>query len=146
MIELHPLTRERPLDIIQTIEEQTTMPSPIRITDIGAMKLANNEERWAGLVDSGRATLLGFEPQTEECARCNQAAGPGHQYLPKAIADGEVWPFYQCEFGATSSIFEPNHEFTSQFQGLSELLQVIDTSDMQTHRLDDIEEARETDF
>lgn len=134
------------MDIIGIIEEQAAMPDPIRITDIGAMKLANNEERWAGLVNSSKATLLGFEPQAEECARCNEEAGPGHKYLPKAIADGEVWPFYQCKFGATSSIFEPNHDLTSQFQGLSELLQVIETSNIQTHRLDDIEEARETDF
>ncbi len=133
------------MDIFAAIEEQTAVPGPLRLTDIGAMKLAG-QERWSGLIDSGRATLLGFEPQEEECARCNEGAGPGQSFLPWAIGDGEVWPFHHCKFSATSSIFEPNHAFIAQFQGLAELLQVERKSEIQTRRLDDIEEARETDF
>lgn len=133
------------MDIFAIIEEQTAMPDPIQITDIGAMRVGESE-RWSGLIDSGRATLLGFEPQAEECAHCNKETGPGQKFLPEAIGDGAVWPFHRCHFGATSSIFEPNHELASQFQGLSELLQVVEKSDIQTKRLDDIEEARQTDF
>ena len=132
-------------DIIDLIENQTRMPKPIRITDIGAMNIGASE-RWQGLIDRGYATLVGFEPQAEECARCNDEAGPGSLYIPAALGDGARWPFHQCRYGATSSIYEPNIDFVSQFFGLAELMEVIETSEIKTRRLDDIEETRETDF
>lgn len=132
-------------DIIDIIKEQTTLPEPLRITDVGAMKIGVSDS-WHGLVDRGFATVLGFEPQAEECARCNAESGQGHHYLPEALGDGNIWPFYQCKFGATSSFYEPNHDFIRQFHGLSDLMEVVEKSEMQTRRIDDVDEARKTDF
>lgn len=132
-------------DIVDTLADCGVTPEPILITDIGAMSLGQAES-WQSLVDRGLATLLGFEPQAEECARCNAESGSGYRYLPEAIGDGNSWPFHQCRFAATSSIFEPNTDFVCQFHGLSELMEVVETSTMPTRRLDDIEEARATDF
>ncbi|MGI9489572.1 MAG: FkbM family methyltransferase [Geminicoccaceae bacterium] len=132
-------------DIIDLIEEQTKLPDQIRITDVGAMNVGG-EEPWQGLIDRGLATLLGFEPQADECERCNAESRPGRHFLPEALGDGEIWPFYQCKFGATSSIYEPNLELICQFNGLTDLMEVIETSKIPPPRLDDIEEARQTDF
>jgi len=132
-------------DIVDVIKGQTAIPGPIRITDVGAMKIGG-QERWQTLIDRGLATLLGFEPQADECARCNAESRQGCHFLPEALGDGAVWPFYQCKFPATSSVFEPNHDFIRQFNGLSDLMEVVEKSEMQTRRLDDIEEARDTDF
>lgn len=132
-------------DIIEIIEEQAKMPGPIRITDVGAMNVGVSEP-WQGLVDRGFATLLGFEPQAKECARCNAESGQGCHYLQEALGDGAIWPFYQCRFGATSSIYEPNIDLVSQFSGLGDLMEVVEKSEMQTRRLDNIDEARQTDF
>ncbi len=132
-------------DIITIIQEQTTLPDQIRITDVGAMMIEGREP-WQGLIDRGFATLLGFEPQQDECRRCNAQSGPRRHFLPEAIGDGGIWPFYSCKYGPTSSIYEPNHEFIRQFNGLEGLMEVVEKSEIQTRRLDDIEEARQTDF
>ncbi len=132
-------------DIIDVIKEQTELPDLIRITDVGAMMI-EGKEPWQDLIDRGFATLLGFEPQQDECRRCNAQGGPRRRFLPEAIGDGRIWPFYSCKYGPTSSIYEPNHEFIRQFNGLEGLMQVVEKSELQTRRLDDIEEARETDF
>ncbi|MGI9436260.1 MAG: FkbM family methyltransferase [Geminicoccaceae bacterium] len=132
-------------DLIDAITDCGATPEPIRITDIGAMSLGE-EECWDRLVERGMATLLGFEPQAEECKRCNAQSGEGYQYLQEAVGDGEVWPFHQCRFAATSSIFEPDLAFVSQFHGLREFMEIVETSSIQTRRLDDVEAARQTDF
>lgn len=132
-------------DIVDVIKDQVSMPGLIRIADVGAMKVGGNEA-WQGLIDRGLATLLGFEPQPEECARCNAEAGEGREFLPLALGDGGTWPFYRCKFPATSSIFEPDHDFIHQFNGLVSLMEVVERSELETRRLDDVAEARETDF
>ena len=132
-------------DIVDVIQEQTKVPAPIQITDVGAMNIGG-QERWQALLDRGLATLLGFEPQEEECRRCNAESKPGCRYLPEALGDGKTWPFYRCNFGATSSIYEPNHDFIRHFNGLSDLMQVVEKCEIQTRRLDDIPAARQTDF
>lgn len=132
-------------DIVDVIQQQARLPAPVRITDVGAMNIGRTES-WQELIDRGLATLLGFEPQAKEGARCNAESGEGCRYLPEALGDGEIWPFYQCKFGPSSSIYEPNHDFVRQFTGLSDLMEVVQKSEVQTRRLDDIDEARHTDL
>ena len=132
-------------DILDMLTKHNALPEQIRVTDIGAMSLGR-KERWQRLVDQGVATVLGFEPQAEEWARCHAEKSPGCHYLQEAIGDGRKWPFHQCNFAPTSSMLEPNIDFVSQFYGLADLMQVVATSEVQTRSLDDIEEARQTDF
>ena len=132
-------------DIIDTLIDCHAAPETIRIIDVGAMSLGSDES-WQGLVDRGAATLLGFEPQVEECARRNAENQRGCRFLPEAVGDGNEWTFHHCRSPATSSIFEPDIDFVSQFHGLSDLMEVVQTTVMPTRRLDDIEEARHADF
>jgi FkbM family methyltransferase len=131
-------------DILDVLAANAITPPTLRLIDVGAMICG--DVPWESLVDRGVATLIGFEPQEEECARCNAAAGPGRTFLPEALGDGTARPFYRCQFAPTSSLYKPNFTFVDQFNGLGELMKVTGTSTVQTKRLDDIEEARGTDF
>lgn len=132
-------------DIINTLGQCGVVPDIIRITDIGALATGTSEQ-WKRLVDRGRARLLGFEPQPEECDRCNAMTGEGHHYLPFALGDGTTRSFHLCRFPQTSSFYKPNIDVIARFDCLADLMEVVGTEPIETKRLDDIEEARQTDF
>lgn len=132
-------------DILMLFESINIAPPTINMIDVGAMALSN-PPRWHRLVDQGAATLLGFEPQAEECAKCNAQTGTGYHFLPEALGDGTVRSFYRCNYAPTSSLYKPNRAVIDQYNCLGELMQVVETMEMPTRRLDDIEEARGTDF
>lgn len=118
----------------------------ITVVDVGAMSLGEGSDPYQPLIDAGIADIIGFEPVEEELAKLQAMAKPGRKYLPYAIGDGTVQPFHINNFPMTSSLLRPNHALTDHFSGLSELMQVVKTVQMKTHRLDDIAEVRKTDF
>ncbi|MGI9419363.1 MAG: FkbM family methyltransferase, partial [Geminicoccaceae bacterium] len=132
-------------DIVDVLGEAGVTPDIIRLVDIGAMS-CGAADPWGRLVDRGQAHLLGFEPQKDECARCNAMTGPGYRYLPEALGDGTTRPFHRCRSAPNSSFYTPNVEVLGRFEGLLELMEIVDTTSIATRRLDDIEEARSTDF
>lgn len=118
----------------------------ITVVDVGAMSLGEGTDPYQPLIDAGIANIIGFEPVEAEHAKLQAMAKPGRTYLPYAIGNGSIQPFHICNFPMTSSLLRPNHELTDHFSNLSELMQVVKTVEMQTHRLDDIPEVRKTDF
>lgn len=116
----------------------------IKIVDIGAMSLGEGKEPYAGLVSSGRAEVVGFEPNPTECEKLNRVAKEfgQAQYLPVAVGDGNTKNFYITNTGMTSSIFEPKMDLLSAFQNLAELVQVERIEQINTARLDDLPELR----
>ncbi len=132
-------------DIFDTLNSCGIVPDTIQITDVGAMD-AGGPEQWSRLVDQGRANLLGFEPQEEECDRCNAKAGAGRRFLPVALGDGANRLFHQCRYPPTSSFYKPNLDVITRFDGLAAQMEVVDTRPIPTKRLDDIDEARQSDF
>lgn len=132
-------------DIIEALDDWgITIPS-IRITDVGAMDIGIGSP-WDRLVERGIATLLGFEPQQDESERCNEMNGAGYLCLPVALGDGESRTFHQCRFGPTSSFYKPNYKVIEQYNGLCDLMEVVESYPIETKRLDDIQEARTSDF
>ncbi len=115
----------------------------LSILDVGAMNLG--EEIYAPLLELKRGAVLGFEPVPEECEKLN-AAGTSHRYLPYAVGDGRRRRFHICNYPMTSSLFPPNTELLDLYQNLGELVRVVREVEVKTVRLDDIPEARETDF
>ena len=116
----------------------------IHVVDVGAMNLG--DEIYAPLERAGRATVLGFEPVAEECAKLNQGGIAGHRYLPFAVGDGRRRTLQVCNFSMTSSLYEPNSSLLNLYQALGELVEVVRREDLRTVRLDDIPEAREADY
>jgi FkbM family methyltransferase len=97
----------------------------------------------------GCAEVLGFEPLKEQCATLNQRAqrnGIAMKYLPWALGDGNEHTLHITNAPMTSSLLPPDRSTVDLFSGLGDMMQVVDSERLQTHRLDDIHEARYTDF
>jgi FkbM family methyltransferase len=107
------------------------------------MELAGREDRFVRLSKRGIATIIGFEPLPEECAKLNEKSDSSRRYLPYAIADGSKRTLYVTNTGMTSSLLPPNQDVTALFMNLSELMQVVRTEEIATRRLDDIPEIVE---
>jgi FkbM family methyltransferase len=116
--------------------------SPLRasIVDIGAMDLGGEEDPFVRLSRRGLASIIGFEPLPEECAKLNAKADATRRYLPYAIADGSRRTLHVTNTGMTSSLLPPNGPLISLFMNLAELMQVVRTEQIDTRRLDDIPE------
>ena len=126
----------------------SVLPNPprIKIVDVGAMSLGEDKDPYARLVKAVPCEVIGFEPVAAECEILNRKARPGCVYLPHAVGDGTEQVFHQCNFPMTSSLLEPNDELLGMFHELLEVTQVVETRRVRTVRLDDIAEAKGTDY
>jgi FkbM family methyltransferase len=112
----------------------------IEIVDVGAMMVGQQEPPYAPLLRNGLGRVVGFEPVAAECERLNAQAKPGERFLPYFIGDGSERTFYLTNYSMTSSLYEPNTALLKRFQNLENLTQVVETSNVQTRRLDDLTE------
>lgn len=118
----------------------------IKIVDVGAMSLGEGTEPYAALMASVPCDLYGFEPVEAELKKLQANARPGHHFLPHFIGDGSRRTFHECNFPMTSSLFEPNTALLAQFNNLEELVRVRKSYPVETKRLDDIPEVKDTDL
>jgi FkbM family methyltransferase len=119
---------------------------PIKVVDVGAMSLGDENDVYANLAKSAPVEIVGFEPVEAEIEKLKSLYPTGRTYLPYAIGDGARHTFHQCNVPMTSSLLEPNLELVGKFQALAELMQVVSRTEMDTKRLDDIPEVVGTDF
>lgn len=112
----------------------------IRILDIGAMAINDDNVAYQKLLAHPGTQLIGFEPDPEQCAILNSQAGGRQKYYPYFIGDGSRRKFYTTNTRMTSSLYEPNTELLSKFTHLANLVQVVATEEIQTTRLDDLRE------
>jgi len=131
----------------------------VRVTDVGAMFLNEAEEVWRPLQRRGHCeSVVGFEPCSEECDRLNalihsmegiEAPDPSagstgsssacaFRFLPWALGDGSRGQFRRCSAAMTSSMLEPNIPLLRRFVQLEEVTTVVERSEMETKRLDDL--------
>jgi FkbM family methyltransferase len=128
------------------IFELIPRPSPpIKLVDVGAMSMGD-QELFRPLVDRAGAQIIGFEPIEPECAKLNAKHGPPHNFLPCAIGDGSIRTFHVCNMPWTSSLYPPNTPLLALFQNLENLTRVVRTQQVQTVRLDDVEQAEGADY
>ena len=126
-----------------TIEHESEL---IKIVDVGAMKLGNEPADYRALLRPNVSKLIGFEPNKEECEKLNQLNSGDCLFLPYFIGDGSERNFNVCKYNMTSSLYEPNMSLLDNFQNMSELHQVVESTTVSTQRLDDIEEVRGADY
>jgi FkbM family methyltransferase len=125
------------------------LDQPIRCIDVGAMGLQDEVEPWVRWANEGCAEVLGFEPLPDECEKLNQQAQANDtaiRYLPWALGDGLEHTLHISNAPMTSSLFPPARSTVDMFPALGEFMQVDKEVRLQTHRLDDIQEAVATDF
>lgn len=116
----------------------------IRILDIGAA--LSERPPYQSLVDAGRATIYGFEPNVQECEKLNREYGNPHRFFPHFVGDGLDATFHETNWNLTGSLYEPHSRLLEKFQNLAELVTPIAKHSVKTTRLDDVSEIVDIDF
>ena len=83
----------------------------IKIVDVGANPLYGNPP-YQYLLDTGRATVIGFEPEKEAYEALLSRNNSCEKYLPYVIGDGNATSFYSCPHPGMSSIYQPDMDQT----------------------------------
>ena len=117
----------------------------LNILDVGAMSLGG-ASAYQKLVDHKKARVIGFEPGLEECRKLNERMGPPHIFYPFFIGDGAPATYYETNHVMTGSLYRPNTGLLEMFQNLAELTAMVQTHEVETRRLDDIEGIGCVDF
>jgi protein O-GlcNAc transferase len=134
------------MGVFSIYDLEPELPS-LNILDVGA---AFDDPRfpppYATLVAAKRARVTGFEPSPLSCARLTQTFGPPHQFLPMFLGTGGPAKFHLTQQTDCSSLLRPNIPVLELFNHLAEALTVVDVTDVETVRLDDIPEIGDIDY
>lgn len=97
--------------------------APLRIVDVGAQILADEQHVYAPLAAHGLAChVVGFEPLEDKLVERQQQDGAGGvQMYPHFIGDGQRHTFHINQPDATSSLLPFNRALTAQLVDLSHL-------------------------
>jgi FkbM family methyltransferase len=117
----------------------------VKIVDIGANPLTDGAAPYERLLRAGDADVIGFEPNPDALAKLDQIKGPTETYLPYAIADGQRRTL-NCQAPGMTSLLTPNRQVLELFHGFPEWGTVIGTEEVDTKRLDDIDETAGIDM
>ena len=117
----------------------------IDIVDVGAMAIESQPD-YAPILSIAPCSVVGFEPVQAECDKLNAMKLKGHSYLPYFIGDGGEHTFHLTNYSMTSSLYKPNMKLLGRFNQLADITQVVETSKVQTRRLDDIPEITNIDM
>lgn len=129
-----------PFSLIEIVPE---MPV-VKIVDIGAMLIGS--EPYAPLLSLNLASVVGFEPNLEECEKLRNTRGDKHRYYPYFIGDGGPATYYETNRTMTGSLYRPNQVLLEKFHNLHELTTLQRTHTVETKRLDDIEDIGDVDL
>jgi len=112
------------------------------------MAMGEADDIWHPLLQSGLCeSVIGFEPNADECSKLNARSKALHEqagrkcrieFLPHALGDGSRGEFRLCSAPMTSSMLEPNSPLLRRFMQLEEVTSVVQRSEIQTRRLDDL--------
>jgi FkbM family methyltransferase len=120
----------------------------VTVVDIGAMIEGKN--RYDGLVEQDLAQVIGFEPEAHEFEKLKAQADKRHAYLPYFVGSGKPGTFHRCRYNGCSSLYEPDPRIIDLFTAIGASaggnFEVLETSEVQTVRLDDIKEIQSCDF
>lgn len=118
----------------------------IKIVDVGANPIAGAPPPYAPLMTGGHAEVIGFEPNPHALAELNRRKSPRETYLPHAVGDGRRHTLRLCATSGMTSLLEPNPAMLNLLHGFSEWGRVVDTTELDTVRLDDVPETSGADF
>jgi FkbM family methyltransferase len=115
------------------------------IVDVGAQNLTSEDHVYSPLVNLQAGHIIGFEPLKDE-AGARSESDPSVLMLNHFIGEGTNGVFRVGNFSPTSSLFEANQRFLSQFVALSSMCEIVSEEHVKTTRLDDLPEVKDCDF
>ncbi len=117
----------------------------IAVVDVGANPI-DGAPPYRDLLQAGRASVVGFEPNGEALAKLNAAKGPDEVYLPHAIADGTRRTLHHCKAPGMTSLLKPNDAMARMFYGYSVWSEIVREEEIDTVRLDNVAEVADADL
>lgn len=112
----------------------------IKVVDIGANPI-DGAPAYQPLLQNGHAEVVGFEPAPAALAELNLKKGPHETYLPLAVGDGKRHTLHFCASSGMTSLFRPDMRLLNLLHGFPEWARVVNTEEIETHRLDDVPEV-----
>ncbi len=113
----------------------------LTILDIGAQALEGEDDVFRPLLDGGGCKVIGVEP-LEDTHGERLRRDPSWTLLPHFAGDGSRRTFHRTEPSSSSSLYEPNLDRLGDFEGLAEIVTVVELVEVQTTRLDDVVHER----
>lgn len=133
-----PRTKNKPISLWKLNE-------PISVVDVGANPI-DGTPPYAEMLKQGLVTLVGFEPQKEALQKLQAMKGANETYLPHAVGTGEHAKLYICQASGMTSTLKPNSQVLNHFQGYPIWGKVKSVEEIETVRLDDIDQIEKIDW
>jgi FkbM family methyltransferase len=128
-----------------SLSEILDEPPVVDIVDVGANPI-DGDPPYKGLLASGRARVVGFEPNTKALETLNASKGPNEIYLPYVMADGKRHALKFCQASGMTSLLQPNTALYQYFHGFPQWGTVLKEEVVETVRLDDVTEIDNLDY
>jgi FkbM family methyltransferase len=122
-----------------------SVEKPVDVVDIGANPI-DGDPPYRLLLDAGLCRVTGFEPQPAALDTLRRQAGPAEQYLPYAVGDGARHTLFLCATSGFASLLEPDDQQLELLIDFPRLAKVTGTEQVDTRRLDDIDEIDRIDY
>jgi len=123
----------------------TAAGRPVDVVDIGANPI-DGDPPYRLLLDAGLCRVTGFEPQPAALDALRTQAGPAERYLPYAVGDGAEHTLFLCATSGFASLLEPDDRQLELLIDFPRLAKVTGTEQVETRRLDDIDEIDRIDY
>ena len=118
----------------------------IHVLDVGAAVLEGELQSYAALLAADRAHLYACEPDQTARDELSRHYPKNMTVLPHILGDGKPATWYETNWPATCSLFEPNRELLDLFPSIGSLTQLVKTVPVETRRLDECCGIEDCDF
>lgn len=120
----------------------------IRVVDIGASSHGELTEPYAPLIAADIASVIGFEPNVEECNRLNElyASNGSYKYLPSFVGLGGEAKFHETNWFMTGSLYPPNKKVLDNFEQLDSVVTLQAVHSVGTVRIEDLVDVDDIDL
>jgi FkbM family methyltransferase len=130
---------------IKTLRAALRYDDKLHITDVGANPM-NFEAPYKDLQENGDVVITGFDPQAETLVTLTEGRGEGDRYLPHAIGDGKAHTLNIYKGSGLTSLLSIRRPTLFYLMGLKRAAQLIETAEMETRRLDDLDDIQRIDL
>jgi protein O-GlcNAc transferase len=128
-----------------SLEQILNRKTIIDVVDVGAANV-DQEPIYKSLLNTKSANVVGFEPNLKALEMLNETKSENEFYLPYAIGDGKIHNINFCQAYGMSSILKPDYKFLGHFNYFEEWSEIYKTMEVETKRVDDINEIKNIDF